>query len=1127
MVVGASCWWAAALAAGVGLAQPPAAALLVAAPVAVSAVASVALTGVFAVLAVGAAVGLGWVHHWSSALAHGLVIGGVAAGSAAAVGAAGVRTRAEAARADAERGRERERRRRRAVEASDRLHRLSASLASCGTVAEVAEATFASLRAEVGADAALLGVTAGEAEGGPVLRFLRAVGYRTDAGQRWPREPVAPDMPGFAVVRTGEPVFAGSADALARSWPDVAADVLDGRLQAVCVLPLVVSARPVGFLSASWSVRRRFADEERGFLQAAAGQCAQAIERARLAEEERRARRRLSFVGDVSRLVASSLEPSAAMARLVDLVVGAMADACAVLVPDGPGLRCEALAGRTPGSADLLRDVVARDTGPGGDGPASRALAEGRRAVSEIRPGGAPGAADDPQSGRGAGAAPLDVVSLPLIAGAERIGVMVFLCGIDTGALEGDDLSLATEIAARASTALYNASRFQHERGLATLLQRAVLPQELPDVPGVVLDAVYRAGTAGTEVGGDWFDAVALDDGRVLVSVGDVMGKGPAAAALMSQVRSAARAYGVADPRPGRVLRQLDRLLATFGDTRLVSAVVAVVEPGSGRVCLASAGHPPALVVGPGRLQVVDGGRQRMLGTALPDAGPAAWVPGQAATSASAPAATGGGLAAAETTVLLGRDDVLVLYSDGLVERRGELITDGIDRLLVAAAGCTSLEAWPRRAATCLADALAARDTADDVVVLTVGAPDALLAFDLPVGRAAAAGEAAARAPSAGEPSAPAGTPGASAPASAGAVAPVVAASAGAVAPVVAASGAPAAGAGSRRAAGAGGRPVASGVRLPAVAASGPAARRWLVSLLEGHPSVAPDARAAAEILVGELVANAVIHAGTELAVGARVDAGTVHVEVADGSPLLPVVQELGTDASTGRGLVLVRRLADAWGVEVAGGGKVVWFEVGGSPASARRGAAAPWPPAVAGGGGRPAAPVALLGAPVATAVRSSSHYAAVWRELQVLVGGLALPGRPPAGAAGGPASPPGAGEPGHRGHAVDARLAGPVDRLARLGPAVTAALAPAVARWQRARAAGHREVDVRVAVPVDTGPMALELAALLDDIDRWCGDGLLLAMPAAADVVAFRRWALGEVAAQCAGGRPTPWAGG
>ena len=143
-----------------------------------------------------------------------------------------------------------------------------------------------------------------------------------------------------------------------------------------------------------------------------------------------------------------------------------------------------------------------------------------------------------------------------------------------------------------------NATRFQREHVVADVLQRAVLPDSLPEVEGLLLDAEYRAGVAGTYAGGDWYDVFELNSDLVFFSVGDVMGKGAPAAALMGQVRSAIRAYAVSGLSPTEVLSSLDRLFDTLIEDRVVTAVVGTITPSTGRVVLSNAGHPPPLVVG-------------------------------------------------------------------------------------------------------------------------------------------------------------------------------------------------------------------------------------------------------------------------------------------------------------------------------------------------------------------------------------------------------------------------------------------------------------------------------------------------------------------------------------------------
>ena len=182
------------------------------------------------------------------------------------------------------------------------------------------------------------------------------------------------------------------------------------------------------------------------------------------------------------------------------------------------------------------------------------------------------------------GADPTDTstaLAVPLTANGEVIGVMTFVDG--PGRLfEADDVSLATEVASRAGVALSNATRFQREHVVADVLQRAVLPDSLPEVEGLVLDAEYRAGVAGTYAGGDWYDVFELGDDAVFFSVGDVMGKGAPAAALMGQVRSAIRAYAVSGLSPTEVLSSLDRLFDTLIEDRVVTAVVGTITPSTG-----------------------------------------------------------------------------------------------------------------------------------------------------------------------------------------------------------------------------------------------------------------------------------------------------------------------------------------------------------------------------------------------------------------------------------------------------------------------------------------------------------------------------------------------------------------
>jgi PAS domain S-box-containing protein len=212
---------------------------------------------------------------------------------------------------------------------------------------------------------------------------------------------------------------------------------------------------------------------------------------------------------------------------------------------------------------------------------------------------------------------------------------------------------LAAERAARSEAeALY-----ERERHIASTLQRDLLPRRLPEAAGVTLSAHFAAGGEGTQVGGDWFDVVPLPGGRLGLIVGDVAGRGVGAAARMGQLRSVARAYAVEGHAPVEVAQRLNLYHQTLRADDMTTFVYAVVEPDLGRLRLVNAGHPPPALV-------VPGSAPRLLEGCSPALG--------IAELCSPP----------EIVVDLPPGATVVLYTDGLVERRGEGIADGLSRLL-------------------------------------------------------------------------------------------------------------------------------------------------------------------------------------------------------------------------------------------------------------------------------------------------------------------------------------------------------------------------------------------------------------------------------------------------------------
>jgi PAS domain S-box-containing protein len=226
--------------------------------------------------------------------------------------------------------------------------------------------------------------------------------------------------------------------------------------------------------------------------------------------------------------------------------------------------------------------------------------------------------------------------------------------------------SLLREVAERATLAVRRVQLREQEHRIAEELQRGLLPKSLPEVHGVELVAHYQVAGLAAEAGGDWYDAFALPGGRLGVVVGDVTGRGVRAASTMGQMRSVARAYALSDDGsrgPGEVLTRVNRYQLALGEDELFTMVYAVLDPAGGRLWYANAGHPPPVLRRPGNAA-------RML-------------------------ERGGGLMGVMDSVYeeheasIAEGDVLILYSDGLVERRGESIDVGLQRLVDAAASGT------------------------------------------------------------------------------------------------------------------------------------------------------------------------------------------------------------------------------------------------------------------------------------------------------------------------------------------------------------------------------------------------------------------------------------------------------
>lgn len=216
-----------------------------------------------------------------------------------------------------------------------------------------------------------------------------------------------------------------------------------------------------------------------------------------------------------------------------------------------------------------------------------------------------------------------------------------------------EDQTLLTVLAGRLGQGLQRVYQVDQQRETALALQHAILgPSDLPHGFAVR----YQAATRPLQVGGDWYDVVDLDDGRIALIVGDCVGHGLAAATVMGQVRSACRALLFDNPSPAAALEGLDRFAARLPGAQCATAVCAVLNPETGELVYSSAGHPPPILVdADGGTHMLENGHSVALGIRPHRSRP-------------------------EARVVVPARSTLLLYTDGLVERRRRSLDEGIDR---------------------------------------------------------------------------------------------------------------------------------------------------------------------------------------------------------------------------------------------------------------------------------------------------------------------------------------------------------------------------------------------------------------------------------------------------------------
>ena len=440
-------------------------------------------------------------------------------------------------------------------------------------------------------------------------------------------------------------------------------------IRRALVVPLIVHDEVIGALAVYKTRARPYREGEESLLLALSSQLAVAVENARLHERakelgevlettldsERRAARQLRGLYEISASFSESLSLDATLDAVAKTMVQLFGlDAAVIRMP---GARGEALEAKAVYVGDQgLRETAERllSVPQPMDAPLARRLLRSRQPVL-LRPGVA-SARDahrllEPFLARGGTAA-----VLPLATPGEFLGTLTLLSLDPARPLERDTVDVAMTIASQAALAIDNARLYQQQKDFSETMQRSLLPSELPQVGGVEVGHVYES-AARVDVGGDLYDFLRLEDGRLAVVLGDVTGKGIQAAADMAMAKFSFRALARMHPEPADFLASANEVVVDEIETgKFITMLYVLVDAEEGRVSSASAGHPPARVVTPEGEVGELGGHGLALGIDSD----------QSYTVAEAELAPG-------TTV--------VLYTDGLIEARRDGELYGEERL--------------------------------------------------------------------------------------------------------------------------------------------------------------------------------------------------------------------------------------------------------------------------------------------------------------------------------------------------------------------------------------------------------------------------------------------------------------
>jgi serine/threonine-protein kinase RsbW len=509
------------------------------------------------------------------------------------------------------------------------LQETTARIAEARTPQEIGEVIVSAGAGSVGA---VGGWVAEVSPTGEALELLASFGYEESRIEEFRTIPLENRNPTTDAITGGAPLYFNSSEQVRAAYPDLPYS----RYQAMAVVPVKAGADAVGVLALNFDERRSFDRAERGTIDALAKLFGQSLERAKLYEGARRREWAASLVARLSESLERATSVPERCRRAVSILAAELAGFAAVDLRDEDG---------------ALRRVASsrRDNWPAPDpgtdeSLSAAALATGRpQSIELARHEGGPAA---------------QLLALPLRARQRTAGSLI----VATSAGRREDAlgqEWLRELADHVALAVDNAQLYEREQNASRTLQLGLLGGELPQPDGAALVAAYRPGTVTNEVGGDWYDAFTLDEGRLAILVGDVVGHDLEAAVAMGQLRGAVRALASLGGSAA-LLERLDAFVSRLRGGAMTTMAYAELDVPTGELRYACAGHPPPLSISAdGEPRFLWGGRSGPLGIDM--------------------------YSRPEEQDRLEPGDTLVLYTDGLIERKGESLAVGLERLAEAA----------------------------------------------------------------------------------------------------------------------------------------------------------------------------------------------------------------------------------------------------------------------------------------------------------------------------------------------------------------------------------------------------------------------------------------------------------